>query len=223
LSRAAPLAAHKCADPHRWLGRIARNRKNYAESDAGTSFASNDGEPSYTQEKSMRRSYRTRAFVLAGVAVIALGAVGWQSRAASQRTVATGRAKAAVPKRRPKKPALAKFMREKLTASSQVLEGLCTEDYELIAKGAKRLKTMSSAEKWRVSNDAMYRQHSAEFRSGVDKLLKAANEKKIDSAALAWTKTTLNCIECHRWVKATLISGNPPNRPSLKAGNTSAN
>ena len=101
---------------------------------------------------------------------------------------------------------LAKFMRAKLTASSQVLEGLCTEDFELIAEGARSLKHVSHAEQWRVSNDAIYRQHSGEFRTGVDNVLKAAQKRQIDSAALAWTRTTLNCIECHRWVKATLIS-----------------
>ena len=84
---------------------------------------------------------------------------------------------------------------------------MCTEDYALIEKGAKQLHKVSRAEQWRVSNDAMYRQHSAEYRNDVDKIIKAAQKKKLDSAALAWTKTTLNCIECHRWVKAMLISG----------------
>lgn len=108
---------------------------------------------------------------------------------------------------RDKEPALAKFMRAKLKASSQILEGLCTEDYETIQKGAETLKSMSQEERWRVSNDAMYRQHSAEFRDAVDNILKAAQEKKnLDSAALAWTKTTLSCIECHRWVRNTLLA-----------------
>lgn len=105
---------------------------------------------------------------------------------------------------------MAKFMRAKLKASSQILEGLCTEDYETIEKGAEKLKSMSREERWRVSNDAMYRQHSAEFRDAVDNILKAAQEKKnLDSAALAWTKTTLSCIECHRWVRNTLVAKKP--------------
>lgn len=149
---------------------------------------------------------------LAAAAAVVFGSMEWYSRADSQQTdrktdaVRTTAQKPKDKRNDKKKPLLSKFMREKLTASSQVLEGLCTEDFELIAKGARKLKTMSSAEQWRVSNDAMYRQHSAEYRSGVDGLIKAAEEKKIDSAALAWTKTTLNCIECHRWVKATLIT-----------------
>jgi len=154
----------------------------------------------------MSRRILTKPLALTLVAAILVGFVVWQTPDASGKAVPKSPAKSPAKKAQPKKPLLSKFMREKLTASSQVLEGLCTEDFELISKGAKKLKTMSNEEKWRVSRDAMYRQHSAEFRSGVDRLLKAAETKKIDSAALAWTKTTLNCIECHRWVKAMLIS-----------------
>jgi hypothetical protein len=102
---------------------------------------------------------------------------------------------------------LAKFMRAKLDASSKVLDGLCTEDFEKIVAGATSLKEVSSAEQWRVSTDVMYRQHSAEFRGTVDDLLQAAEKKNLDGAALAWTRSTLSCIECHRWVRATLITG----------------
>lgn len=151
----------------------------------------------------MRGSQLKKMIALAAATATVLGVLDWRSSAAPRKSAEKPRTG---PNAKPKKPLLAKFMRAKLTASSQVLEGLCTEDFELIGKGAKKLQTMSAAEQWRVSNDAMYRQHSAEFRSGVEKLLKAAKSKKIDSAALAWTKTTLNCIECHRWVKKMLIT-----------------
>lgn len=104
---------------------------------------------------------------------------------------------------------LSEFMRKKLSASSQVLEGLCTEDFKLIRSGAESLQKLSRAEQWRVSTDTMYRQHSVEFNDSVDKLIKAAKDQKLDSAALAWTKTTLSCIECHQWVRAVLISDLP--------------
>lgn len=154
----------------------------------------------------MTRSIWQKVALLTIVTVIVLGSLEWRAQTVASNEKAAAATAQKSKKQKPKKPLLAKFMRAKLTASSQVLEGLCTEDFELIAKGAKSLKEISAAEQWRVSNDAMYRQHSAEYRAGVDKLIKAAEEKKIDAAALAWTKTTLNCIECHRWVKAMLIS-----------------
>ncbi len=116
--------------------------------------------------------------------------------------------KSTAQKAKEKEPALAKFMKAKLKASSQILEGLCTEDFATILKGAEKLKSMSEAERWRVSNDAMYRQYSAEFRDSVDNIIKASKAKKnLDSAALAWTKATLSCIECHRWVRNELLAG----------------
>ncbi len=152
---------------------------------------------------------KRKAMVGLVIAVFAgLVALDWQSRAQADRENGANQPKVKknAKNQKPKKPLLAKFMRAKLTASSQVLEGLCTEDFDLITKGAKRLHRVSKSEQWRVSNDAIYRQHSLEFRSGVERLLKAAKNKKLDSVALAWTKTTLNCVECHRWVRAELIA-----------------
>lgn len=101
---------------------------------------------------------------------------------------------------------LKRFMRAKLDASSKILEGLAVEDYELIEAGAKRLHAMSAAEEWRVSNDALYRQHSGEFRRIAGQLQEKAQKKDLDGAALAWVAATMNCVECHRWVRAQIIA-----------------
>jgi len=97
------------------------------------------------------------------------------------------------------------FMRVKLKASNQILEGLAIEDMEMVQAGAQTLKTMSTAEKWRVYNDAMYRQFSGEFQRSVTDLEKAAKENNLDSAAMKWVATTMNCIECHRYVRHHLV------------------
>jgi len=108
----------------------------------------------------------------------------------------------------PPEPVLNKFMRAKLDASNQVLEGLVTNHFGQIAQGAKKLRQMSDAEEWRVSNDAMYRQHSAEFRRIVQSLEKSAREEKLDTAAVNWIEATMSCIECHKHVRAVLMAGN---------------
>lgn len=107
---------------------------------------------------------------------------------------------------------LANFMRAKLDASGQILEGLCTEDFALIETGARKLTIMSEAAQWRVTNDAMYRQHSAEFQDVAKRLQKAAKETNLEGAALAWIDATMSCIECHRWVRTMLVAekGGPP-------------
>lgn len=112
----------------------------------------------------------------------------------------------AAPVNKPR-PQLEEFMHQKLDASSQILEGLLTEDFEMIEKGGKKLRELSSAEKWRVSTDMMYRHHSRDFQGDVDKLIRsAAKAESLDRVALAWFDTTLSCIECHRWVRNVLIA-----------------
>ena len=105
-----------------------------------------------------------------------------------------------------KKLGLADFMRQKLDHSNDIMEGLLVEDPKMIVKSAERLKKMSDAEQWRVSNDIMYRNHSEDFRRAVDKLIVAAKGKSIDRAALASFDVTLSCIDCHRYVRTVLIA-----------------
>lgn len=105
---------------------------------------------------------------------------------------------------------LKKFMRAKLQASNQILEGLVTEDFDLVSKGARKLQVMSADEKWRVSNDALYRQYSAEFQRVTQRLETMAKEKKLEGATLTWIESTMGCITCHKHARAILIadSGN---------------
>jgi hypothetical protein len=106
------------------------------------------------------------------------------------------------------KPALAEFMRQKMDASHDIMEGLLMEDPVTITKAAKKLKDMSDTERWRVSNDIMYRNHSEDFRRSVDKLIDASKGSSIDRAALSWFDVTLSCIDCHRYVRTVLVAEN---------------
>ena len=101
-------------------------------------------------------------------------------------------------------------MYAKLQASQLILEGLVTENFVMIADGAGKLEQLSQAEEWRISNDAMYRQHSAQFQRIVKQLSKSAKEKNLDRAALTWLEATMSCIECHRFVRAVLIAEEKP-------------
>ena len=96
---------------------------------------------------------------------------------------------------------LSAFMRKKLDASSQVLEGLTTEDAELIQKGAKSLTELSKTEKWQIFSDPEYREYSLDFRVNARKLAEAAEKGNFDNAALQWFAAMKNCIECHQHVR----------------------
>jgi hypothetical protein len=144
--------------------------------------------------------------IVAGTAtVFAAGAVAMQfaDDAKDQRPARAADAKP--DKEAPK--TLRDFMRIKLVASNQILEGLAVEDFALIEEGARSMHDLSGAERWKVHSDVMYAQFSAEFRRDTQDLIDAANKKNMDQAALKWMAATMDCIECHRYVRNTLVAG----------------
>jgi hypothetical protein len=142
--------------------------------------------------------------LLFGAAVAAMQFVKQTAAQEEKRAPAVDSRDTTAPQRR--KQEMSKFMREKLSASSDVLEGLTTENFELIASGAKRMRQLSAAEKWQISNDASYRQFSNQFRRVMEQLETKATEKKLEGAALSWIEGTMTCIECHKWVRNTVVA-----------------
>ncbi len=101
----------------------------------------------------------------------------------------------------PQPDKVAVFMRAKLAHSQNVLEGLTTEDYELIEEGAQELALASLDSNWQVLHTEDYARQSAEFRRACGTLRDAAKEKNLDGAALAWMDVTLKCVQCHKYVR----------------------
>ena len=93
------------------------------------------------------------------------------------------------------------FMRAKLIHSQKVLEGLTTENFELIAINSQAISLLSRDESWQVLQTPEYLSRSVEFRRTVDALTAAAKQKNLDGAALAYIDVTLKCVECHKYVR----------------------
>lgn len=93
-------------------------------------------------------------------------------------------------------------MRQKLEATSKVLEGLATEDKDLVHEGATVLTELSKAEVWQVLLDAEYREHTQTFRSAVKRLDEAAQKSEFASAQLEWLDATKRCFDCHNHIRA---------------------
>jgi len=93
-------------------------------------------------------------------------------------------------------------MRQKLEATSKVLEGLAIEDKELVHEGATILTELSKAEVWQVLTDAVYREHTQTFRSSVKRLDEAAQKSEFASAQLEWLDATKRCFDCHNHIRA---------------------
>lgn len=105
-----------------------------------------------------------------------------------------------------KKLAMKAFMRKKLAASQDVMEGLALEDFDLIAKGAKQLQGTSAAAEFMVVNDPIYKEHADDFRRIVAKLDRAAREKRVEGATLAFMDLTMTCVECHKYTRTILVA-----------------
>lgn len=112
----------------------------------------------------------------------------------------------AAPQKKDDEPALRAFMRQKLDATNRILEGLCTDDLSMVVEGSDVLLKMSKEEKWRASNDMLYRRYSTEFTDAVSDLREKAVEQSMDGASLAWINATMKCLKCHEWVRNTILA-----------------
>lgn len=117
---------------------------------------------------------------------------------------------------KPEKTRLHLFMRGKLAASQNVLEGLVTEDFDKIQKGGKKMVAMSLAADWKVLQSNTYAQYSGEFHRSATRLVSMAKKKQLDSAALSYMHVTMTCINCHKYVKKEKIALGEPISPGLK-------
>ena len=105
-----------------------------------------------------------------------------------------------------KSRATKEFMRDKLELAQGILERLSVENYDLITSRAQRLSAMSQQADWKVFENPDYEQQSLAFRRNVDSLTKAAKNKNLDGATLAYVRVTMSCIECHKYVRGRLVA-----------------
>lgn len=114
---------------------------------------------------------------------------------------------------RPQRPHQ-ELMREKLALSQKILEGIAIEDFALIAAKSARLSAMSQGRDWRIVENPEYDQQSLLFRRQADALVRAAKERNIDTATLAYVRLTMSCVDCHKFIRGKL-SAQLMTRPSM--------
>ncbi len=98
------------------------------------------------------------------------------------------------------------FMRDKLELSQKVLEGVATEDWDLVITKGTKLSAMTEEADWRVFENPNYDQQSKTFRQHIDSLVKAARKKDLDAATLAYVRMTMSCVDCHKAVRGKLVA-----------------
>lgn len=101
-------------------------------------------------------------------------------------------------------------MRVKLRHSHEVLDGLVTEDFDAIAKHSQELALLSQASNWQVLQTKDYLQYSSDFRRAANAMTKAARDKNLDGATLAYVDVTMKCVQCHKYVRGVRMAAAGP-------------
>ena len=94
------------------------------------------------------------------------------------------------------------YMQRKLDDSRDIISGLATEDFDRISKSAQDLMLLSHEADWNVFQTPEYLHMSSEFRSSAQRLRDAANAGNLDGTTLGYFEVTLNCVRCHRYIRA---------------------
>jgi hypothetical protein len=90
------------------------------------------------------------------------------------------------------------WMRQKRQASQAILGGLAEADFESIGKNAQAMNLMTYLERWARADTPGYRTQLQLFEFADRELIRAAREKNLDAATLAYTQMTISCVNCHK-------------------------
>ena len=93
-------------------------------------------------------------------------------------------------------------MRRKLDHSKDIMEGLATENFDLISRNAQKLSLLSLESSWNVLVTEEYLKQGNSFRRSLETIHQAAKEKNIDRAALGYVDMTIRCVECHKYIRS---------------------
>ena len=100
-------------------------------------------------------------------------------------------------------PNLRSVMREKLTNTQQLLEGVVTANFTIVDKSADRLAQISYTEvaSWQSNAEPEYLKQASAFVKAVQGIHKASADR--NSAALAdeYSNLVNACVSCHSYVR----------------------
>ncbi len=93
------------------------------------------------------------------------------------------------------------IMDDKLEYSQQLLEAIIFEDFQVVEDIADEFRLLSELSSWDVIRSPEYTRRSLEFQRIAIRLAKLAKRKNPDGLALGYVELTLQCFECHRYMR----------------------
>jgi hypothetical protein len=130
---------------------------------------------------------KTRNVCLLAATLAAAGALWWNTAATGADT------------------STAEVMKQKLAHAQDLLRGISLEDYAAIEVSARKLKQLSQATGWFARQTPEYELFTAELRRQTDALERAAKNRNIDAATLAYFQLTVSCVSCHKYLRGAKV------------------
>jgi hypothetical protein len=96
-------------------------------------------------------------------------------------------------------------MRFKLYFAQGVLDGIATENFGLISTNAQKLKDLSRAAGWKLRGTREYERLTVDFQRAADTLDRAARNRNIDAATVAYFQLTTSCVTCHKYLRGVEV------------------
>ena len=97
-------------------------------------------------------------------------------------------------------------MRFKLLYAQGILEGITTENFPLMLTNAFKMKTFSRRSVWDVRDAPEYRRLTTDFQRNLDSLTRAATQRNVDGATVAYFQLTTSCVTCHKYLRGAEVS-----------------
>ena len=95
------------------------------------------------------------------------------------------------------------FMRSKLMYSQLVLEGLTTDNFEMVDQAIENLQMVTEGEMWvAFDDDDDYRKLTQDFKTATSRMAEAAATKNLDATAMRFYQMNTSCIDCHKHIRA---------------------
>jgi cytochrome c556 len=100
-------------------------------------------------------------------------------------------------------PNLRSAMREKLTNTQQMLEGVVTANFSIVDKSSERLAQISYTEvaSWQSSPEAEYLKQASAFVKAVQGIRKASADRNSAVVADNYTNLLNSCVSCHAYIR----------------------
>ena len=104
-------------------------------------------------------------------------------------------------------------MKFKLHFAQRVLEGITMENFELIATNAQKLASLSQAADWSIRQTPEYQKFTTDYARQANALSKAAKDRNVDAATVAYFQLTVSCVNCHRYLRGASTVENKSTSP----------